>query len=150
MKKKIFILLTAFIAILVISSNLTFAQGNKTVQYVKTISFKGGTCELYELQKNSMFAPADMPQDHKAFMLRLKCTLKNDSDVSETLKVLYDKGEFVAPDGSRYKAGVSTLLNTDEGVIYSLIVGVPKSVDVGTLKFVYGNQTMKLSKDEVK
>jgi len=112
--------------------------------YSKTISFKGGSCELYELQKQSMFAPAGIKQGQKAFMLRLKCSLDDETD-AETLQVLYGKGEFVATDGNRYKAGASAIIRNEAGIIYSLIVAVPESIDVETLKFQFEKQTMLMS-----
>ena len=138
MKKKNFIIILASLFLVSFGAN---AQG-KTV---KTILFDGGSCELYELSKNSMFAPADMQKDEKAFMLRLKCSLKKNAG-KEALSVLYNNGRFVAPDGKLYKAGASAILNNEDGLIYSLIVAVPESVDVAKLKFVYNKQVMLLSK----
>ena len=112
--------------------------------YSKTISFKGGSCELYELQKQSMFAPTGMKQGQKAFMLRLKCSLDDGTD-AETLQVLYEKGEFVAADGNRYKAGASAIIRNEAGIVFSLIVAVPESIDVETLKFQFEKQTMLMS-----
>ena len=118
----------------------------QTKKVVKTISFDGGSCQLYELVKNSMFAPANMQENEKAFMLRLKCSLKQNAG-ADKLSVLYDKGEFVAPDGKRYKASVSALKwESDDVAIYSLIVAIPKDADVETLKFVYSNQVLLLNK----
>jgi len=142
--------------VLILGITMCFACGNRkqsanekktpTEEIVKTISFEGGNCSFYELQKNSMFAPANMQEDEKAFMLRLKCSIVSpDAQAREVLSVLYDKGDFVAPDGKRYKAGTSAMImDSDGGLIYSLIVAVPKSVDVETLRFVYNNQVMSL------
>ena len=138
MNKKKFIAIVASLFLISFGAN---AQG-KTV---KTIFFEGGSCKLYELVKNSMFAPANMQKGEKAFMLRLKCSLKQNAG-KEALSVLYNNGEFITPDGKRYKAGTEATLNNDDGLIYSLIVAVPESVDVTTLKFVYNKQVMLLDK----
>ena len=108
---------------------------------VTIIKFDGGSCELYSMNKNPMFAPSNMQQGEKAFELALKYSLNN-SDETDKLSVLSKDGEFIAPNGNRYKAGAATL-KTNES-IYSLFVAIPVSIDAGTLQFVYNNQVMLL------
>lgn len=110
---------------------------------VKTVFFEGGSCELFEFVKKPMFAPANMGEDEKAVILRLKCSLKQNVG-TDNLKALYEKGALVTPDGQRYKAAVSILKNDNDGIIYSLVVAIPKTVDDTTLKFVYNNQVLIL------
>jgi len=56
---------------------------------------------------------------------------------------LHDKVEFVSLEGKHDKVDVATLSNNrDTEIIYSLIVAVPKSIEVGTLKYVYADQKM--------
>jgi len=118
----------------------------QTGKVVKTISFDGGNCQLYELVKNSMLAPANIKENKKAFMFRLKCSLKQNTG-ADKLSVLYNKGEFVSSDGKLYKASVSAVKwENDDVAIYSLIVAIPNDVDVETLKFVYNNQVLLLNK----
>jgi|GEM_PF-4233528 len=137
------------VAVVSISFAMFFVCGQlhaQTEKVVKRISLDGGSCELYELHKNSMLAPADMQENEKAFMMRLKCTLKQNVS-AEKLSVLYDKGEFVAPDRKRYKAGAAIVKGEKDNVtIYSLVVAVPKDVNVETLKFVYNKQVILLNK----
>ncbi len=103
------------------------------------IQFKGGSCKVSTLDLQPMFAPADMKDNEKAFMLRL--LYKLDDGVSrDALSVLYDEGQFVAPNGTAYKAGVSAVNDS----LYSLIVAVPSDVDVETLKYEYNKQTVSL------
>lgn len=105
------------------------------------IKFKGGTCELSVLEQQSMFAPSDMKDNEKAFMVRF--LYKLDEGVSnDALGVLYDNGQFIATDGTTYKAGVAAVNDS----LYSLIVAVPKDLDVESLKFKYDNQTISLKK----
>jgi len=90
-----------------------------------------------------MFAPANMKIGEKAFEVALKCSLTGKSK-SDDLGVLYDKGEFITPDGKHYKAGSAT---TGPGKSdYSLYVAVPQNVDVGKLQFVYDGQALPLGK----
>ena len=133
MKKTIF---TAVLACLVLlTASLAMAQdGTKT-----TIKLKGATCQVSELILRPMFAPAEMKDSDKAFMVRFSYKL-NDGVTSDVLSVLYDEGRFVAPDGNSYKAGASIVNDT----LYSLVVAVPKDVDVETLTFEFRKQTVPL------
>ena len=110
-----------------------------------TIKFDGGSCELYEVMLESMYAPADMKENEKSFVLRLKYKL-NDNAISDATSVLYDDGQFVAPNGNIYKAGAAAATDS----IYSLIVAVPQNVDVESLKYEYNKQTISLKQKEQK
>jgi hypothetical protein len=143
-KERILVVIVASVGLMMFGGLCFAQQNNPNMKQVKKISFAGGSCELYAFLKNSPIAPANMKENEKAFMLRLKCTLNKNSD-SDVIKVLYDKGEFVASDGKRYKAGTTALKWEDDSVaIYSLIVAVPVTVDVSTLKFVFNNQMLLL------
>lgn len=135
------------VASIVMTMFLACGQKNaQTGKVVETISFEDGSCQLYELLKNSPLAPANMQENEKAFMLRLKCSLNPNTD-ADKLSVLYDEGEFAASDGKHYKASASALKwENDNEAIYSLIVAVPEDVDVEKLKFVYNNQVLLLNK----
>jgi hypothetical protein len=105
-----------------------------------SIRFKGGSCRLDNVDLRPMFAPADMADTQKAFMVNVRYQL--DGTNADVLDVLYEEGRFVAPDGTTYKAGVATL--NEKSSLYSLIVAVPKNVDVLSLKFVFNGQTLAL------
>lgn len=128
---------TIFIIVLVCCGFSAAAQSKST-----TFKFKGGTCELSELNMRPMFAPAEMKDSEKAFMARFAYKLDADA-ADDALSVLYDKGQFVTPDGAVYKAGAAIRNET----LYSLVVAVPKDVDVETLKFVFNNQSEVLKRD---
>jgi hypothetical protein len=109
---------------------------------VKTIKFQGGTCVFDNVNLNPLFAPATMSREkEKSFTLALKYTLDAGAD-AKALSVLYNNGKFVAPNGESYKPGVA--LQKDD--IYTLIVAVPKEVDVMTLKYAFDEQTLSLNK----
>jgi hypothetical protein len=71
---------------------------------------------------------------------------KLDNNDTDALNVLSDEGKFVSPDGTAYKAG-TVLLNEDNS-LYTLIVAIPKEIDVLSLKFVFGGQTLLLKQDK--
>ena len=109
----------------------------------ETISLGGSSCRLKELIED----PTDiggMSVDEKVLKLNLRC-----SEVTEDgLRSLITKGEFSAPDGRRFKTQLGNMLFQKEGgLYYSLVVAVPKDVDVGTVKFVFDNQAISLKKN---
>jgi hypothetical protein len=142
MNKRIFLVLVAVMALVSLSLSwamtqekpkapATAAQKTEAV----TFKFKGGSCQIAEFIPKSMFAPADMKEEEKAVMLRFTYTLDSGAE-KDALSALYHEGKLAAPDGKTCKAGASVLNET----IYSLIVAVPKDLDVETLSFVFGNQ----------
>ncbi|HBT96141.1 MAG TPA: hypothetical protein DEB25_00075 [Desulfobulbaceae bacterium] len=119
------------------------AGGAASSKVVQTILFPGGSCKLDRLNTRPMFSPAEMKESEKAFMVELKCALTGKSS-DDALRVLYDKGEFVAPDGKRYRAGAA-IFKSDE-TIYRLVVAIPQNVDVEKLRFIYDGQVLPLGK----
>jgi hypothetical protein len=105
------------------------------------IKFKDGSCRYVGLNLRPMFAPANMSdKKEKAFSIDFDYTLSDKTD----LNILHSDGRFVSPDGKSYQAGVAFYSKTTS--IYTLIVAVPKDVDVMTLKFVFDGHTIPLNK----
>lgn len=113
----------------------TAAQKTEAV----TFKFKGGSCQVSEIFLNSTFAPGNIKDGEKPFLINFAYTLNRGVE-SDALSVLYNEGKFVAPDGKTYKAGAALSNDTT----YSLIVAVPKDLNVETLSFVFGNQKVPL------
>jgi hypothetical protein len=87
-----------------------------------------------------------MKENEKAFMLQFEYTL-NKGVATDALGVLYEKGRFKAPDGKTYKAGAAAIRENDS--IYSLLVAVPKNLDVESLRFTYDKSTTASLKAEI-
>jgi hypothetical protein len=145
MKKAIVIALA--VACVVCVAFVAHAGENAQPRQGKTIVFEGGSCEFHSLNKKSAIMSG-----FEAFDLYLKYSLKEGTD-ADSLKVLKKDGEFVAPDGKRYKAmlDATAKLSAKSGAeadtpLYILVVPTPKGVDVETLKFVYKNQELSLKK----
>jgi hypothetical protein len=128
-----------------VAAGATGASGQSApaTSTVSTIRFTGGSCSFSELMLRSMLAPTSMKDDEKPFMVRFKYKL-NAGISADALSVLKNDGQFVAPDGKTYKAAAS-VVKADES-LYSLVVAVPKDLDVETLKFIYNRQTIALIK----
>jgi hypothetical protein len=110
-----------------------------------TIKFKGGSCEISAIMESPPFAPADMKEGEKSFMLRFRYTLDKGT-TADAVGALYEKGRLKAPDGKTYKAGVSAIMEDDS--IYSLLFAVPADIDVWTLKFTFDKSTTESMKVE--
>jgi hypothetical protein len=123
-----------------------FVSPARAAQSPATIRFNGGSCQISALNTRPPFAPADMKEGEKAFMLQFKYTL-NKGVTTDALDVLYEKGLFKAPDGKTYKAGAAAVREDDS--IYSLIVAVPENIDVETLKFTYDKSATESLKVEI-
>lgn len=136
MNRRIFITIVVF---LILTPLAAVAQTD--AKTAGTINFDGGSCKITEINTRPMWAPAGMKENEKAFNLHFNYTLKEGID-TESLSQLYDKGEFVTPDGKRYKASASMLGHDNN--LYILSVAVPKTVDIGTLNFVLNKQKAPL------
>ena len=141
---------TVFLALIVLGVTfMVFAvhAGESAPKQVKAILFEGGSCEFHSLNKSS-----SIMKGFEAIDLYLKYSLKQGVE-TDSLKVLKNDGELVAPDGKRYKAmlDVSGKFNSKDGAekdtpVYIMVFPVPKSVDAETLKLVYKNQELLLKK----
>lgn len=138
MKKNIVKVAVIFVLVLCLGISAQVAAQSGTAA---TIRFTGGSCQIAALNLRPMFAPADMKESEKAFMVQFKYTL--DTGVTdEALRVLFSEGRFAAADGKTYKAGSALLNDTDS--VYSLIVAVPQDIVVETLNFTFNKQTVAL------
>jgi hypothetical protein len=116
--------------------------GKASDETITTIKFSGGSCRFGSVDLNPRFAPARMSREkEKPFMLVLEYILE-DGVGKEALNVLYDSGQFVAPDGNSYSPGAA--LRKDG--TYILVVAVPKDIDISTLKYVFEGQILLLNK----
>jgi hypothetical protein len=105
-----------------------------------TIRYSGGICRLSRINLSPWYSPANMSNEtEKSFAVSLTYTVTN--GILKSLDELYSDGMFVSPDGKSYKAGAALRNET----FYTLVVAVPKDVDVLTLKFVFKGQTLLLS-----
>ncbi|MDR2383192.1 MAG: hypothetical protein LBD76_04815, partial [Prevotellaceae bacterium] len=119
------------------------APDKTPLKTVKTIKFQGGNCIFDKLDLNPRFAPAGISREkEKAFALALKYTLDAGID-NKALSILHNNGTFVEPNGKTfYKSGAALIKDN----IYTLVVAVPKHVDVTTLKYVFEGQMLSLNK----
>jgi hypothetical protein len=123
-----------------------FVNQATAAQAPTTIQFNGGKCQISALNLNPPFAPADMKDNEKSFLIQFKYTL-NEGATDDAFNVLYEKGQFISQDGKSYKAGAALLKEEDS--LYSLIVAVPQDLDVETLKFTYDKTTTEPLKLEI-
>jgi hypothetical protein len=114
----------------------------------KELKFEGGSCRVIDFAPISIgnkLEGLDIKDGEKTFQLNFTYSL-NAGVKENALSVLGVEGKFADPDGKTYKAGVALQLwgMGGENVTYSLIVAVPKDLDVGTLNFVFDNQKIPL------
>jgi hypothetical protein len=137
--------LIAVMALTVLASFGAMAQNTATdvpsASQTITITFQDGSCHITDIDLRPMWAPAGIKENEKAFSLRFEYALKDGAD-SKVTSILYDKGQFVAPDGKIYKAGAA--MSNKEKFTYTLTVAIPKDLDVETLCFVFDGQKVPL------
>ena len=112
---------------------------------VKSVLFEGGYFEWYESNNFPSYTPSSWRAGKNTFVFELKCTFKEKTK-TEVPSDLYEEGEIIAPDGTRYKASTATSRNNKDGLIYDLWFSIPDNIDIETLLFVYKNQVLLLKK----
>ena len=99
--------------------------------------FKGIEFHVHEVLLNPIFAPADMPDGHAPFMVRLIYT--EEPNAEDVRSLLYETGYFMV-DGERGKFGAAMLIGEgDDQSIYSLVSSCPKIDEGSTITLHIGD-----------
>jgi len=89
--------------------------------------FMGIEFQIYEIILDPMFAPADMPDGHTPFMVRL--AFKPDANTDDILSSLYESGYFMVGDEKAIFGAAMLLENDANYSIYSLVSSCSQITD---------------------
>ncbi len=119
--------------LLVLMGIIFFASAQAAVEgdYV----WNGYTLTIHEINEKPMFAPAGMPEDHRAIGIEFKVPSEV-MDSEDLGAMLYNQARLMDAEGNFYAPGAATSQSTAS--VLTLYVGIPKDgkIEDMTLEFV--------------